>query len=63
MGTLRAPDTTMSTVVLTWSASESAWLSAPMTAAGAYQLELAQGALVDGFGNENGRILTTNATK
>lgn len=63
MGTLRAPDTTMSTVALTWSASESAWLSAPMTAAGAYQLELAPGALVDGFGNENGRILTTNATK
>lgn len=62
-GTLRAPDTTRSSVALTWSASESAWVSAPLTAPGSYQLELAPGALIDGFGNENGGLLSTNATK
>ncbi|MDP2269876.1 MAG: neutral/alkaline non-lysosomal ceramidase N-terminal domain-containing protein [Archangium sp.] len=63
MGTLRAPDLTMSTVALTWSAAESAWVSAPLTGTGSYQLELAPGALLDGFGNENGGVLSTNATK
>lgn len=63
MGTLTAPDNSTSTVPLTWSAAESAWVSAPLSASGMYALELAPGALVDGFGNENGGVLTTNATR
>ena len=62
-GTLHAPDTSTSTVTLTWNAQESAWVSAVLTAPGAYRLELTPGTLVDGNGNENGGLLSTNATR
>ena len=62
-GTLHAPDTSTSTVTLTWSAQERAWVSGVLTAPGAYQVELGPGALVDGNGNENGALLSTNATR
>lgn len=63
MGMLTAPDNSVTMVSLTWSAAESAWVSAPLTANGMYSLTLARGSLVDGFGNENGAMLTTNATR
>ncbi len=62
-GTLRAPGASSSMVRLDWSAAESAWVSAVLTAPGSYQLELSVGALVDGFGNDNGALLSTNATR
>lgn len=62
-GTLRAPDGSSSTVTLSWSAAESAWVTPVLPAPGSYQLELAAGALVDGVGNENGSALSTTATK
>ncbi len=63
MGTLTAPDNSRSTVALTWNATEAAWVTAPLTASGMYTLELAPGSMVDGFGNENGAVLSTNATR
>lgn len=63
MGTLRAPDNSTSTVSLSWSAAEAAWVSPPQTATGSYQLELAPAALVDGFGNHNGTLLSTSASR
>ena len=62
-GTLHAPDGSTSTVTLSWSPTESAWVSPALTAAGSYQLEISAGALLDGVGNENGALLSTSATK
>lgn len=62
-GTLLAPDASSSTVTLTWSVTESAWVSAVLPQTGRYQLDLAPGALVDDQGNENGGSLSSNATR
>lgn len=61
--TLRAPDQSTSSVMLSWSAAEDAWLSSPLTQSGAWQVEVAAGSLRDVDGNENALALSASATR
>ena len=63
MGTLTAPDNSTSPVTLTWSDSENAWLIPAPSASGTYRFDLAAGAMVDGFGNDNGAALSITVTR
>ena len=64
MGTLTAPDNSTSSVPLIWNDTESAWIAGDaLTAPGEYHLDLAPGALVDSWGNDNGVALSITATR
>lgn len=63
MAMVTLPDLTSAMQTFTWSDTDNAWLSAPVTQTGNFQVTVAAGGLRDSNGNENASALMLSVTR